>query len=274
MGRLALGMVGLVGVAVGVPATAVAELAVGPDVPFTAGELEAALVPRGIAVPDGTVALVAATTVELTTPAGRQHVELGPARGVAAARLVALHLAEPGDAVDLPAAELVAAAPPVAVAPTWRLSLVTGVGRGAAAIDFGLLAVRADATRAHGRWRYGASLGWLHGLAQAADPTRPVGADLGIARIAAGVALGRVEVVAGPALVVHRVSGSGSSGASWGAGGSVRARLLGVDRWSVIATGDVDVLGHRVVVARDGAEFAATPRVAFTGALGVRWEGP
>jgi hypothetical protein len=252
---------------------AAADVAVGADVPFTATELSAALAPRGIALAEGTVTLVAPSTVELATPAGRHRVELGDARGQAAARLVALHLVESGDAIDLPGPTAIVATAAPRVATAWHLAVAMGAGRGTQAADLTLGALRAEATWARGAWRWGGALGWLHGFARAKDPMQPVTADLGIARAFGGVGVGRFEIVAGPAVIAYRVRGA-ASGVAWGAGGSVRAVLAGTARWTLVASCDADAIAHRVVVRYDGAELAATPRVALTAGLGVRWEGP
>ena len=241
---------------------AAADVAVGEGVPFTAGELDAALAPRGIELHAGTIRMVAPTTVEVTTANGRDHVELGGAHGPAAARLVALHLVDAAE-IDAPPA-----IPPRAAR---RIAVASGVGRGTSAIDLTMLALRVDATWGRGPWRWGASAGWLHGLAKAEDPAQPVDANISIVRAVAGAGVGRVELVGGPALVAYT---SVAAGVTWGLGGGARVRLAGTARWSAIASLDADVFGHRVVVAFDGVDFAATPRVAVTAALGIRWEAP
>ncbi len=72
---------------------AVAGAIVGAGVPFTAIELEDALHARGLSELDVEVLLLERTQVEIRAKDGRQRVDLGATRGIAAARLVALSLA-------------------------------------------------------------------------------------------------------------------------------------------------------------------------------------
>jgi hypothetical protein len=262
-----------------------AEVAVEPGVPFTASELASALALRGAAATDVVVVAVSPTAVELHTTVGGQRVELGAARGPAAARLVALQLARLQLATRGIAPEAAGEAAVVAGAadPGWTLGLGAGGGHGAAAIDFALIALRADALHSRGSLRYGASVVWLHGFARSPDagalaaagiamPATPdvATADLGIVRAGIGLGHGGWSAVAGPELVGYRVSGA-SSGITAGIGGGVRARLAGAARWQAIAGAEIDVFRHRVIVARDTVEFAATPRVALTALVGLVW---
>jgi hypothetical protein len=264
MGSLALGAM-IVALAAG---SAHAEVLVRGGVPFTAFELEAALAVRGATVTDLLVYPVSRTVVELTTAAGNQRVDLGAARGPAAARLVALQLAPLG--VELDVAPGVVRSAVVPGRGTWRLGVAAGGGRGVAAIDFALTVLRIDAVGGTGRWRWGGGVGWLHGLARTPDSTEPATADLGLLRAFAGVAIDRFEVIAGPELVPYRVTAA-SPGITVGAGAGVRARLGGGPRWQAIASVEADGFLHRVIVQRDGVQFAATPRVALTAALGIAW---
>src|SRR5215468_8544550 len=135
-----------------------AGVTVEPGVPFTASELASALALRGAAATDVVVVMVSPTAVELQTAIGRQSVELGAARGPAAARLVALQLAMLQLATRGIAPEAVAATPVVAGAPAdpgWALGFGAGGGHGAEAVDFALTALRVDALRSRGSLRYG-----------------------------------------------------------------------------------------------------------------------
>lgn len=266
--RLAFALLMLISVA----APARAEVAVAPGVPFTASELVAALALRGAIVDQVAVHAVSPTAVELRTPAGRQRVELGGARGPAAARLVALQLTlSSALPVPLPAPAARTVGEAVPSAPGWTFDLMVGGGRGASPRDFALAAVRADAIATLGPWRWGAGLGWLHGLAPALDGTTSTGADLGALRAGVGVATGRVGVLAGPALVGYRVAGV--SGIAFGAGGELRVQLPGGAGWHTTACAQLEVFFHRVVVERDGVPVASTPRVALTALFGVAWGG-
>jgi hypothetical protein len=234
-------------------------------------------------VGDVTITLTAPTRVELRTPEGSQQVELGTARGPTAARLVALYLVETGSAIDLPApaggvsamgVSAMGIATVEARSPSsWHLDIASGIGHGAASIDLTMLSLHGEAIWRRGTLRWGGSLGWLHGLAKAADPTQPISADLGVVRAVAGLGVGRIEIIAGPELVAYRVGTTGSK-LGFGAGGGVRAWIARIGRWRVIAGCDVDVFNRRVVAALDGVQFAATPRVAISAMLGLRWESP
>jgi hypothetical protein len=254
-------------------ASAHAEVVVEPGVPFTAPELIAALTIRGAAAHDVVVRAVSPTAVELRTSVGRQRVDIGTAHGPAAARLVALQLTPLAEAITYaPTAHVTARLVPPSHS-RWELGISVGGGHGAAALDFGLTEVRADATWVRGPWRWGGSLGWLHGLGKSADPSDPATADFAIARGVAGLAVGPIEIVGGPELIAYRASAA-SAGVTAGLGGGLRAQFASSARWHMIASADIDAFRHRIVIAHDGVPFAATPRVALTAALGAVWEGP
>jgi hypothetical protein len=266
--RFAVAVLTLISVA----APARAEVAVAPGVPFTASELVAALALRGAMVDQVVVRAVSPTAVELRTPAGGQRVELGVARGPAAARLVALQLTL-SSALPVPVPAPAGATDRASIprAPDWTFDLTVGGGRGASASDFALAAIRADAIATLGPWRWGAGLGWLHGLAPALDGPTSTTADLAALRAEVGIAAGRLGVLAGPALVGYRVAGA--SGVAFGAGGELRVQLPGGVRWHTTACAQFDVFFHRILVERDGRPVASTPRVALTALFGIAWGG-
>jgi len=263
-----------------------AGVAVDDGVPFTAPELTEALELRSAPTGEVTVHAIAPTIVELRTAIGRQRVDLGAARGAAAARLVALQLAPLGVEPQLTASfgpglapGLVAAAPPpdaaprVAALPQWHLAVTAGGGRGTSALDFGLFALRADAVQHRGALRWGGSLGWLHGLARSPDAMDPATADFAIARLGAGLGSSTVELLAGPELVAYRATAA-SPGVTAGVGAAVRFHLIDGARWHAFASADLDAFRHRVQIDRAGVAFATTPRVALTAAIGVAWSAP
>jgi hypothetical protein len=249
-----------------------AEVVLRDGVPFTAAELTAALAVRGGPAAALTVRSVSPNAVEIATAIGRQRVELGDLTGSAAARLVALQVAPLRLERDS-----FAESPPVpmsGVSPVrgLRFGVAAGGGYSATSLGFALTAVRADATWARERWRWGASVAWMHGLARAIDPADPATADLGVVRGYAGIAMGPLELVGGPALAAYRVTAS-SPGLTFGAGGSARLVVVDGGRWRAIASAEVDLLRHRVVVERNGVAFAASPHVALTATVGVAWAG-
>jgi hypothetical protein len=244
--------------------SAPANVVVDPGAPFTADELSAALAVRGGNGQDVTVRVLTATAVELRTPAGGQRVELGDARGVAAARLVALQVAPTGVGVELPLPG------PVAPEPSWLIGAAVGGGIGPNAIDFGLATVRAHVTRASGRWRLGGAAAWMHGITQTGAAGRAANAELGIVRAQAGLVAGPFELLGGPELIVYDIDNATRTTA--GLGASARVRVASTGRWHLHAGVDVDAVRHRVEVAVDGMPFAAIPRVALTAAIGLEWE--
>lgn len=252
-------------------AVARAEVTVTPGVPFTASELVAALALRGAIVDRVAVQALSPTAVMLRTPTGAQRVEIDGARGPAAARLVALQLTlSSAPPVPLPAlagARREATPRP----PAWCFDLMVGGGRGVSARDLPLATVRADAIATLGPWRWGAGLTWLHGLAPARDSRPAIDADLGALRAVFGLATGRFTALAGPGLMGYRVAGA--TGAAFAAGGELRVRLPGGAGWHTTAGAQLDVFFHRILVARDGAPLASTPRVAVTATFGIAWGG-
>lgn len=265
MPRLVVALLAVVAMA----APARAEVAVAPEVPFTASELVAALALRGAIVDQVTVRAVSATAIELDTPSGWQRVELGVARGPAAARLVALQLTL-SSALPVPAPAALAVHEP-AHEPDWTVDLAAGGGGGLSAHDFVLTAVRAEAIATLGPWRWGAGLGWLHGLARTGAGGVSVSSDLGALRAGFGVAAGRFAVLAGPALVGYGVAGA--SGVAFGAGGELRVRLPGGAGWHTLVCAQLDGFFHRIMVEHDGVPLAATPSVALTAMFGIGWGG-
>jgi hypothetical protein len=257
-------------------ASARAEIAVEGTVPFTAAELAFQLALRGATTNDIVVRMVAPAVVELRTAVGIQRVALRDARGTAAARLIALQLATLGVESELIAGPVERATPN---GPSrWTFGIAAGGGRGIAALDFTLSAVRVDAVEGRGRWCWGASVAWLHGLARTPDGTYPVTADLFPVRVVAGLAIGPLQVVVGPELVAYSV---GPVSGRWtaGAGGSARVRFVDRAAWSATASVDLDGFVHRVLVERAGVvsppsphmPFAATPHFTITAAVGLVW---
>lgn len=253
-------------------AVARAEVTVTPGVPFTASELVAALALRGAIVDRVDVQALSPTAVMLRTPAGMQRVEIDGARGPAAARLVALQLTlSAAPPVPLPAPTAVAPGEATPRPPAWTFDLTVGGGRGVSARDLSLAAARADAIATLGHWRWGVGVAWLHGLAPARDGRPAIDADLGALRVAFGVATGRFAALAGPGLMGYRVAGA--AGAAFAAGGELRVRLPGGVGWHTMAGAQLDVFFHRVLIERDGAPLASTPRVAVTAMFGIAWGG-
>lgn len=260
MARSALAWLVVVGVLL--PGIARAEVEVGDGVPFTASELESALLTRGVE-PALTVRAVSGSTIEVRTPATAERIDLGGARGPAAARLVAVYLAE---APEPALATVEVRAPARRSRPVW-LRVAAIAGRGAASDDLALIGPEAGVRTGRGRWQLGAELAWLHG--QAADPGAAVRANLGLARIAIGAQVGAVELTAGPTLGRYGVGAR----RGWMRGGHVDAavRVVGGATWRVRVGARAELLDPRVEVRLDGRAFTATPRLALTGAIAFEW---
>jgi hypothetical protein len=245
------------------PGLARAQVEVGAGVPFSADELAGALATRGVAM-DLTVLAVAGSTIELVTPTSAERIDLGAAHGVAAARLVALYL------IDAPApADAIAVTAPArhAPRPVW-LAIGPIAGRGVASVDLVLVGASIGAVLEAPRWRFGATVAWLHGGA-AADPAQPIGADELLARLDLGARLGPVEVTLGPTVGRYRTAGT----RGWLRGGHAGAavQLAGGPTWRVRAALAAELDDPRVIVRLDGRAFAATPRVALTAGLELAW---
>jgi hypothetical protein len=268
VGRFAIGAMSVI--LLNAPARA--EIAVAADVPFTARELTTALAVRDVPVDDVAVRAISRTVVELWTPIGHHRIDLGDAHGSAAARLVALQLA-PLSLEAAPGAPFALPAPPVVHDHGWKYAFSAGGGRGIEDIDLGVAMLRGNMTWARGRWRCGGDLAWLHELPGSQDPSGDITADFVVVRAIAGLALGSVALVAGPELAPYRVTGA-VSGVTVGVGASLRMLFFAGDHWQALATLDLDVLRHRVVLERDGIELAATPRIVVTTALGIAWGTP
>jgi hypothetical protein len=268
----------------------------GPEVaaeaPFTAEELGEALRARGVD-DDVRVAAVASDAVEVTTRDGAWRVELGDARGAAAARIVALHLAvEPEAPVAGPPAVAIAppsgaeSGPPSTVAvtraearraiadlPRWRVEGGVAWGAGVEAGDLPVRGMRLDVSRTDRRWRIAAGVGWLGGESQAPAGHQPLHADILVARVLAGVALGRFAIGAGPSAGILGADGGGHAGGlTLGLAAEARVDWPVGDRFSLFLGVDADALQRRVVGRVDGMAFAASPRLAVSALVGVGME--
>lgn len=259
-------------------APAAAEVRVDGAVPFSSEELRAALATRGLVLLDVQVLRSLPTGVEVRTPAGQQRIELGEASGVAAARIVALNLAEPLPGLSMSLAEegprsamRSAALSGRGAGRGARIGFATGVGRGVERDDLSLLTLRADLMWMEGWLRWGCGVAWLRGIAPAGGMQGGLGADLKVVRLAIGAGTGRVEGTFGPAVVLYEVD-EAHPAVSVGLGGSLRVRLFTLESLRASAGIDLDAFRHRVVARLDGEAFSSTPRVAVQGLLGLEWE--
>lgn len=283
-----------------------ADVVVQPGVPFTAAQLEAAIVARGGPEASGLDIEVSSPSPErlvLVMPRGRWEIEIGAASGDRAARVVALHVIElwagpaavapaavappavflaPANAAGIPAAEVRVSASPSARR-RYRLAAL-GVGsRGVRAGDFTSLGGAIELTRA-GRWIVGGGFAWQHGLAIEHTPGVPITADLVRARAVAGVVLGPAELVAVGFAGRNIVDGGTGTISRWdtGLGAEVRAALPVSTSWAIVIAAGAELFRERIEVRLDvgtiveqlpATPLGATPRVALGGGIGLAWTG-
>jgi hypothetical protein len=259
-------------------AIARADVVVDTGAPFTAGELRSALAIRQAAPAEVVVHVISPTSIELETSGGGLRIELGGARGVEAARLVALQWAALGE-VAAPAPDVrappglgeVAARPaPASPGVSGRsIGVAAGIGIGVAATDPTLAVLGGDVLWRQGHWVWGGGVTWLHGSTVASIDTT-VGMDLGLARAEAGVAYGRFSALAGPDLVVfHSLSGRLGVGAA--ASSTINVDLISTEACRLFVRGELDVTLQSLDYAEPGANIATTPRFTASASLGAAW---
>lgn len=254
---------------IAVTTPAQAGVVVGEGVPFSAEDLERALAARtrDVAALAIDVQAVAPDRLRVVGPNGRWDVELGEARGRAAARLVALNVLG-GDGGDIAAP----ARPGSRPARELALTVSGGASRGVGADDLAATVLAVDVTTG-GRWRIGAGLDWRAAIEATPTGADPVDGQTWLARALIGRGFGRAEVVAGP--LVGRLQVDSTVGATaWlsGAAVAVRAGWAIAPGWSMVVGAGGDVYRHRVEVRRAGQVVATTPRVALAATVGLRWE--
>jgi hypothetical protein len=276
----------VVGLCLLTAASARADVVVHPGVPFTAAQLEAAIAVRseaGARRPDLDVSSVRPGRLVLAAPGRSWEIEIGPASGATAARVVALYVIELGvDVVirDVPAdaaplRTTAARAPVTAEAPApdrYRLALLGMGSRGMDAGDFAWAGGAIELTHI-GPWIAGGGFAWQHGLTIEHAAGLPISAELIRARLVSGVAIGPLELVAGGfagRLFVN--SGNGTLG-RWSTGlvGEARAALPVSSTWAVeIATG-AELFRERIEVRVGTDPIGATPRAALGARIGLAW---
>lgn len=294
------------------PAAARAGVVVGEGVPFTEGELSAALAARAATAPDVLVEVPpgpasshrgsAAADVLVTTPAGAWTISLGDARGPSAARLVALHLIDTSDggsavapppalAPRTPARRRVAAAP-LETPPTddgadassaagarpsvRRIAFAAGIARGTDDDDLLAATWSCEVTVARGHWVGGAALSLqVTGPSEDRRAGEPITMSMGQLRALIGVRQGSFELVGGPhagLLFVDEIPGSRVRMMT-GLGGAVRVRQpLRPRGWSLQIAAGADGYRHRVMVDASGTPLASSARVAFLFNIGLSGE--
>jgi len=266
-----------------------ADVVVHPGVPFAAAELEAAIAVRseaGERRPDLEVSSVRPGRLVLVAASGRSwEIEIGPASGPAAARVVALYVIELG--VDVVIGDAPADAPPGAAplripavsvpmsaeAPgRYRLAVL---GMGSRGMDAGDLAWAGGAIEVThlGPWIAGGGFAWQYGLPIARAVGMPISAELFRARLVGGVALGPLELVGGGfAGRLFMTSGSDVLG-RWSTGlvGEARAALPVSSTWAIEIATDAELFRERIEVRFGTDSIGATPRTALGARIGLAW---
>ena len=280
---------------------------VAPDaVPFSSAELTQALLARSFAsdeapAPPVRVAPVGAGAVAVEVGSRSRVVALADRTGPAAARVVALVIAEllSDDRADReaesaaetaspvvnvapaqsapPPASLVAVPSPAAArsAPTPRLCLTGGLTRGTGAEELVAGTVDADVLLPieYGGLRLAASLGLVYMPTRNAGTWREVSYSGTAARLLGGTSIGPVDLFAGPFASGYSIEGvNAHAGVLFG--GEAVARLAAPlsRRVRLVAAARADVYGNRVrVMFADGGGYA-TPRVALSVGFGLAWD--
>jgi hypothetical protein len=268
-----------------------AGIVVQPGVPFTAAQLEAAIAVRG-GTGEGAVDLEVSSEgpgrlVLVAAPGRRWEIEIGPASGAAAARVVALYVIELGTGVvirDVPAdapgdattPRTAAASAPVPGDPEhYRLALL-GIGaRGMDAGDFAWTGGAIELTHI-GPWIAGGGVSWQYGLAIERAPGTPISAELIRARLVAGVGFGPLELVAGGFAGRLFVNSGSEVLGRWSTGvvGEARAALPVSSAWAIEIATDAELFRERIEVRFGAAPIGATPRATLGARIGLAWTEP
>jgi hypothetical protein len=228
-------------------------------------------------------------------------VPIGAHSGLAAARVVALAIAEiAAEAPDDADAEASESAPPTVVAPPGsgppsiatpatlppgatspqdvlvRLSLAVGTTKGLEGVEPFTWTGEVAAAFPRRGFDIVAGLGvWDMPKRNGGRPDE-VSFLAGVVRAGAGWSIGPVQVGVGPFVAPYRLEGPlvSHKGALVGAGAMVRAgwKPLAASSVEVFGALRVDLFANRVRVAAESPDGFATPRVAASLAIGIGWD--
>jgi hypothetical protein len=272
--------------------------------PFSDAELQQALLARLLpsadapGPPGAHLAPAGPGAVSVRVGGQTRVVVIGERTGAAAARVVALVIAELLSAGAPEAATTPAGAPalrpeePTAAPPTlrenfrpalpdgpsvWRLAVTGGASKGfasdelaAATLDADLMKVRPDS-----RWRLSPSLGLTFIPTRNAGTLDEVSFVSGLARLLGGTSRGPVDVLAGPFGSAYAIGGA-TTHSGLLVGGEAMARVTAPLSPSLRLAAEVRVDGYanRVrVLWADGGAYA-TPRVGVGVGVGLAWDRP
>jgi hypothetical protein len=268
-------------------------------VPFSSADLVNALLarltPEGEAGPPRVqVAPADAGAVDVQVGDRSRRVALGERNGPAAARVVALVIAElmssgPGaesdeekdDAAAVPVSPVVTvSAPPAPVAanpsrPPPRLYVTSGVAKGVGSEE--LLAGTVDADLAisveSSRWRLAPSVGLVYSPTRNAGTWGEVSYASAAARVLAGRSFGVVDLFGGPFVAGYSIGGATQhAGVLFGAEALARVAIPLSQRTRLIFATRAHAYGNRVrVLFADGGAYS-TPRLELTIGVGLAWD--
>ena len=265
-------------------------------VPFSSADLVQALLAR--LSPDGEagpprvqVAPADAGTVDVQVGDRSRRVTLGERNGPAAARVVALVIAElmsggpevesedAGDAAA-PVSPVVTVSAPAAPAPPAdgppsRLYITSGLAKGAGSEELlaGTLDVDLAVPVGRGGLRLAPSAGLVYMPTRNAGTWGEVSFASASARVLAGGSWGVVDLFGGPFLAPHTIRGATqNTGVLFGAEALARVAIPLSQRTRLVFATRVHAYGNRVrVLFADGGAYA-TPRVELTIGVGLAWD--
>jgi len=274
-----------------------------PDaLPFSDSQLQLALLARLLPAPDqpgpaaARVAAAGPGVVSVEVGGQSRVVVVGERTGTAAARVVALVIAElmtarsagAGTApAGLPAlaADLTAAPPAVARADfqpaastgsrPWRVAFVAGMSKGLGSEELAAGTLDTDLVipRRESRLRLSPSVGLSFMPAQNAGTLNEVSFVSAVARLLGGAAWGPIDLVAGPFVSAYAIGGA-TAHEGFLFGGEALARVAAPLSRTLRLTVEarLDGYANRTRVRRLGGGGYATPRVGVGIGIGVAWD--
>lgn len=265
-------------------ASARAGVVVQPGVLFTAAQLEAAIAVRGgpsAGRLDIEVSRSSPGRLVVVSPRGRWEIEIDPADGQAAARVVALYVIELGVGAAVTESSSEAATPrmpegslpvPPGARDPYRVAVLGVASRGMDARDFTWVGGAIELTHT-GRWIAAGGLSWQAGLTIRRSSGAPISAELVRARAVGGVALGPLELVAGGFAGRIFLDGGTDVLGRWSTGMVVEVRAaVPVSSGCVVEiAADAELFRERIEVWFGNDPIGATPRVAIGARIGLAW---
>jgi hypothetical protein len=272
--------------------------------PFSDAELEGALLARllrppadGAGEPLARVERTGEGTVVVRIGDQTRVVQLGDRTGPAAARVVALVIADllsmpaapaavaapPSPAGNPPAAPIPVAAPliaeaapaPVRPARGARLGVTGGASKGIGAQELLAAALNVDLVipLARSRWRWSPSAGLMMMPTRNPGSLDQVSFVGGVGRLLGGRAWGPAEVLLGPFVSAYSIGGS-TPHAGVLYGGEAVARLAAPlsSRLRLVVDGRADLYANRVRVHWVDGNAYATPRLGLSIGAGLAWD--